>query len=209
MRLHTNPLLSDTATLGVNGYRYVLEEDGPVDDQGQQCCRFRVENVTLAPTLDYRPNGGVWLPTAASSSAPTAATSSPTGASAGAPASTRSAISIAMLPADDPAGRTILHTFRTRAARYPVGGIKETVDGVIRVEPTDFIPTCYAPPAVDSGLPRRRPLSHPVPGAPRRIDEPSRSRRRSTQLRASWVDCSWRRWPPAASRVRSGGLPPR
>ena len=58
VRLHTDPLLADTATLGVNGYRYVLEEDGPVDDQGRQCYRFRVENVTLAPTLDYRPDGG-------------------------------------------------------------------------------------------------------------------------------------------------------
>ena len=48
---------------------------------------------------------------------------------------------------------TILRTFRTRAARYPVGGIKQTVDGIIRVEPTDFIPSCYVPPGVDGGSP--------------------------------------------------------
>ena len=57
LRYHTNPLLADTATLGVNGYRYVLEEDGPVDEEGRQCYRFRVENESLSPTLRNRPDG--------------------------------------------------------------------------------------------------------------------------------------------------------
>ena len=50
-------------------------------------------------------------------------------------------------------GGPSFRTFRTRDARYPVGGIKQTVDGVIRVDPSDFIPTCYVPPAVDGGIP--------------------------------------------------------
>lgn len=153
VRLHTNPLLADTATLGVNGYRYVLEEDGPVDEQGRQCYRFRVENVTLAPTLDYRPDGGVWLPDGGQLFRADGGYLFADGGIGYGAGINEIQLSLAMLPADDPSGRTILRTFRTRAARYPVGGIKQTVDGVIRVEPTDFIPTCYVPPAVDGGIP--------------------------------------------------------
>ena len=152
LRLHTNPLAVDTATLAVNGYRYVLTEDGPVDADGRQCYTFRVENVLLVPTLDYRPDGGsVAARRRASSTAPTVATSSPTAASATERGSTTIQIALAMLPADDPNGRTILRIFHTRAARYPVGGIKQTTDGVIRVNPEDFIPTCYVPPAIGDG----------------------------------------------------------
>jgi hypothetical protein len=152
VRLHTDPLLADTATLGVNGYRYVLEEDGPVDEQGRQCYRFRVENVSLVPTLDYRPDGGAWLPDGGQLFRADGGYLFPDGGIGYGAGINEIQISIAMLPADDPTGRTILRTFHTRAARYPVAGIKETVDGVIRVEPTDFIPTCYVPPLVDGGI---------------------------------------------------------
>ena len=152
VRLHTNPLVADTATLGVNGYRYVLQEDGPVDDQGRQCYTFRVENVSLVPTLDYRPDGGVWLPDGGQLfRADGGYLFADGGIGYGAGINTIQ-IAIAMLPADDPNARTIMRTFRTRAARFPVAGIKETVDGVIRVEPTDFIPTCYVPPTIDGGV---------------------------------------------------------
>jgi thrombospondin type 3 repeat protein len=152
VRLHTDPLLADTATLGVNGYRYVLEEDGPVDDQGRQCYRFRVENVSLVPTLDYRPDGGVWLPDGGQLFRADGGYLFADGGIGYGAGINEIQIAIAMLPADDPTGRTILRTFHTRAARYPVAGIKETVDGVIRVEPSDFIPTCYVLPVVDGGI---------------------------------------------------------
>jgi hypothetical protein len=153
VRLHTNPLLPDTATLSANGYRYVLTEDGPVDDQGRQCYRFRVENVLLVETIDYRPDGGVWLPDGGIEYRADGGYLFPDGGIGYGAGYNTIQLSIAMLPADDPSGRTILRTFRTGAARYPVGGIKQTVDGVIEVEAEDFIPTCYVPPSIDGGLP--------------------------------------------------------
>lgn len=152
LRYHTNPLLADTDQLAVNGYRYVLEEDGPVDDQGRQCYRFRVENVSLVDTLAYRPDGGVWLPDGGQLFRPDGGLLFPDGGIGYGAGFNEIQISIAMLPADDPNARTIMRTFHTTAARFPVAGIKQTVDGVIRVEPTDFIPTCYVPPVVDGGF---------------------------------------------------------
>ena len=152
VRYHTNPLLADTATLGVNGYRYVLQEDGPVDDQGRQCYTFRVENIALAPTLDYRPDGGVWLPDGGQLYRADGGYLFPDGGIGWGAGINEIQVSLAMLPADDPSARTILRTYRTRAARYPVAGIKLTVDGIIHVEPTDFIPSCYVPPAIDGGV---------------------------------------------------------
>ena len=152
LRFHTNPLLSDTATLGVTGYRYVLEEDGPVDEEGRQCYRFQVENVSLSPTLPNRPDGGISLPDGGQYFLPDGGLLFPDGGTGYGAGWNEIQIAIAMLPADDPTGRTILRTFHTTAARYPVGGIKQTVDGVIRVEPTDFIPTCYVPPSIDGGI---------------------------------------------------------
>jgi len=152
LRYHTNPLLGDTATLGVNGYRYVLEEDGPVDEEGRQCFTFRVENVSLSPTLPNRPDGGISLPDGGQYFLPDGGLLFPDGGTGYGAGWNEIQIAIAMLPADDPTGRTIVRTFHTTAARYPVGGIKQTVDGVIRVEPTDFIPTCYVPPGIDGGI---------------------------------------------------------
>ena len=151
VRLHTNPLLGDTSLLGVNGYRYVLQEDGPVDDQGRQCYRFRVENVALVPTLDFRPDGGVWLPDGGQLFRADGGYVFADGGIGYGAGINEIQIAIAMLPADDPTGRTILRTYRTRAARFPIAGIKEPVDGVIRVNPEDFIPSCYVPPTVDGG----------------------------------------------------------
>jgi len=150
VRLHTNPLLADTATLGVNGYRYVLQEDGPVDEQGRQCYIFRVENVSLVPTLDYRPDGGVWV-NGVQTFRPDGGYLFADGGIGYGAGFNEIQISIAMLPADDPTGRTILRTYRTRQARYPVAGVKEPVDGIIRVQPTDFIPSCYVLGGADAG----------------------------------------------------------
>src|SRR5208282_4057809 len=35
---------------------------GPVDLQGRQCYHFRVDNISLAPTIAFRPDGGMNLP---------------------------------------------------------------------------------------------------------------------------------------------------
>jgi len=134
LRLHTHPVEVDTAHLSVEGYRYAMEAFGPTDEFGRQCYTFRVDNVLLAPTLlevtDAGVDAGVGIPT-----------------DGGLPV-VRGAgyndlwLSVAMIPADDPTARTITRFYRYDAARYPIGGIKSPVDGVIRVTPEDFVSTC-------------------------------------------------------------------
>ena len=132
LKLHTDPHLVDTAKLTTVGYRYKVERAGNVSDAGRQCYNLRIDNVLLAPTMaDTRdagnPDGGV-------------------------PLFRRGAgyndiyVSFASLPGDDPNGRTILRHFRFQKARYPVGGIKSPPDGVIHVEPEDFIDRCGTTP---------------------------------------------------------------
>jgi hypothetical protein len=143
LRLHTGPLEPDIAHLSVDGYRYQMEAEGTPDALGRQCYTFRVDNVLLAPTLPEYRDGGV----------DGGAGLLPDG---GLPV-VRGAgynslfLSVAMVPADDPAGRTLTHAFRYDFARYPIGGIKSPVDGVIRVNPEDLAEGCpgrpEAPPA--------------------------------------------------------------
>ncbi|WP_224242071.1 vWA domain-containing protein [Hyalangium gracile] len=134
LRLHTNPVDVDTAHLSVDGYRYSMEAIGPPDENGRQCYDFRVDNVLLAPTRLEFADGGV----------DAGVIPLPDG---GVPV-VRGAgynslwLSVAMIPADDPTARTITRFFRYDAARYPVGGIKSPVDGLIRVNPEDFLSTC-------------------------------------------------------------------
>jgi hypothetical protein len=133
VRLHTHPVEVDTATLSVDGYRYNMEAVGPPDELGRQCYTFRVDNVLLAPTqLEYA-DGGMGAPVPLPD---------------GGRAVVRGAgyndlwLSVAMIPADDPTARTIVRFYRYNAARYPIGGIKAPLDGVIRVAPEDFVSTC-------------------------------------------------------------------
>jgi hypothetical protein len=134
LRLHTDPVVVDTQNLSVDGYRYAMEAEGPPDELGRQCYTFRVDNVLLAPTgpflSDAGYDGGVGLPLD------------------GGLTLLRGAgynelwLSVAMLPADDPTARTITRAYRYDQARYPIGGIKLPVDGVIRVAPEDFYNGC-------------------------------------------------------------------
>jgi hypothetical protein len=134
LRLHTNPVEVDTESLSVDGYRYKMEAEGPPDEVGRQCYTFRVDNVLLAPTIaevtDAGYDGGVGLPLD------------------GGLTLLRGAgyndlwLSVAMIPGDDPTARTITRAYRYQIARYPVGGIKSPVDGVIRVRPEDFYEGC-------------------------------------------------------------------
>jgi hypothetical protein len=120
VRLHTDPLVADASKLTMLGYRYEVHADGAVDDQGRQCYLFRIDNVTLANTLpDFRDGGS--------------------GRGAG---YNDLFLSVAMVPSDDPGGRSLVRAFRFQKARYPVGGIKSPVDGVIRVEPEDLVDRC-------------------------------------------------------------------
>ncbi|MHB8877665.1 MAG: vWA domain-containing protein [Myxococcaceae bacterium] len=120
VRLHTDPLLADSSKLTTSGYRYSLRTDGPVDSEGRQCHLFRVDNISLANTLaDFRDGGS--------------------GRGAG---YNDLYLSLSMIPGDDPNGRTLVRGFRTRAVRYPVGGIKSPVDGVIQVVPEDLVDRC-------------------------------------------------------------------
>ena len=50
----------------------------------------------------------------------------------------------AMTPGDDPTGRTVLRTFRSTSARFPVGGIKSPHDGIIKIRPEDFVAGCQS-----------------------------------------------------------------
>jgi hypothetical protein len=104
----------------VSGYRYQLIADGPIDDQGRQCYRFRVDNVLLANTLPDTRDGG-------------------TGRGAG---YNDLYLTAAFVPGDDPVARTRVKGFRFTSARYPVGGIRSPVDGVIRVEAEDWVEQC-------------------------------------------------------------------
>lgn len=121
LRLHIHPHMVDTAHLSRDGYRYHLEADGPPDVNGRQCYRFRVDNVLLAPTQMHVDDGGTVLRGAGYNDL---------------------YLSYAMVPADDPTARTMTRAFRVDSVRYPVGGIKSPPDGVIRVNPEDFIPAC-------------------------------------------------------------------
>ncbi|MFP2925539.1 VWA domain-containing protein [Pyxidicoccus sp. 3LG] len=132
LRLHTRPLEVDTANLSVDGYRYVFEADGAPDDLGRQCYTFRVDNILLAPTQADADDAGVVQRGAGFNDV---------------------SLSVAMVPADDPTARTLVRTFRTDTVRYPVGGIKSPADGLIRVEPEQFI----------DGCPGRADVSPPTP----------------------------------------------
>ncbi|MBL9037517.1 MAG: VWA domain-containing protein, partial [Archangium sp.] len=128
VQLHADPLLADAAKLTAVGYRYQVQRRGGLNAQGQQCFEFRIDNVLLANTLpDTRdagnPDGGEDL-------------------------YRRGAgyndifVSLSSLPGDDPTGRSLIRTFRHTTSRYPVGGIRSPVDGVIRVTPDDFVSGC-------------------------------------------------------------------
>ena len=126
VRMHLNPLVADNTDLTVNGYRYELDAEGGPNADGSQCYHFRVENVSLAPTMaDLRdagppPDGG-------------------TGKKAG---FNDLMLSYAFVPSDDPSAHTVVKSVRVTTPRYPVGGIKSPPDGVVPISKDDFIEGC-------------------------------------------------------------------
>jgi hypothetical protein len=121
LRMHMRPVQVDTAHLSTDGYRYTMRAAGPPDALGRQCYDFRVDNVLLAPTQGDTDDAGTVVSGAGYNDL---------------------YLSAAMVPADDPTARTLVRHFRFRGARYPLGGIKSPVDGVIRVTPEDFVDGC-------------------------------------------------------------------
>lgn len=128
LKLHTDPRVLDTGKLTTVGYRYKVERNGNVSDAGRQCFNLRIDNISLANTLPDTRDAG-----------------NPDG---GAPLLRRGAgyndiyVAFSSLPGDDPTGRTIIRQFHFTGARFPVGGIKSPPDGVIHVEPGDFVDRC-------------------------------------------------------------------
>ena len=125
---HMDPRVVDDAKLTAQAYRYTVQRNGEVDDAGRQCFTFRVDNIALAATLpDIRDAGN------------------PDG---GAPLFRRGAgfndlmVITSMVPGDTANGRTLIRSYRHKASRYPVGGIKLPSDGVIRVKESDFVAGC-------------------------------------------------------------------
>lgn len=137
---HTNPLVPDVAQLTQNSYRYSVVANGPPDSTGSQCFTVRVDNVLLVNTLpDLVPEKGPpanptmmgWVPR------------TPTGRGAG---YNDIYVSLAMVPADAPTDHTEIRQFRVQQVRFPVGGIRSPVDGVIPMQPTDLIAGCVSQP---------------------------------------------------------------
>ncbi|MFZ5468928.1 MAG: VWA domain-containing protein [Myxococcota bacterium] len=120
VRMHQDPLVVDSDKLSLTGYRYQMRADGHVDENGRQCFTFRVDNILLANTLPDTRDGG-------------------TGRGAG---YNDIYLAVSMIPGDDPTGRTLVRGFRYQQARFPVGGIKSPVDGVVRIEPEDLVDRC-------------------------------------------------------------------
>ena len=49
---------------------------------------------------------------------------------------------LAQTPGDDPTGKTILRTYRNSTSRFPVGGIRSPHDGIIKIQPDEFVAGC-------------------------------------------------------------------
>ena len=121
--MHMDARTPDISQLTVNGYRYEVRESGPIDADGRQCYAYRIDNVLLAPTRADTRDGG-------------------TGRGAG---YNELYLSAAFVPSDDPNPRTVVRGTRIREVRYPMGGIKSPVDGVLHVAPEQLVDRCDSP----------------------------------------------------------------
>jgi hypothetical protein len=152
VHLHMNPLVADSQLVTANGYRYTIQTDGPVDLAGRQCYHFRVDNISLAPTIAFRPDGGMHLPDGGVMFQPDGGPLFWDGGTGRGEGWNELMVVVTQVPSDNPNARPIVTSFRTTAARYPVGGIKLPVDGVITVQPADFQNGCVPAFASDAGL---------------------------------------------------------
>ncbi|MBX5483329.1 MAG: VWA domain-containing protein [Myxococcaceae bacterium] len=124
LRMHTRVKDPDVSSLTLDGYRYTIRAAGPVDPQGRQCFDFTVQNILLAPTRADLRDGG-------------------TGVLAG---MNELYLTATFVPADDPDPRTVVRGVRLTSPRYPIGGIKLPVDGVLHVPNEAFVDRCQPSP---------------------------------------------------------------
>jgi hypothetical protein len=110
LRGHTNPGVPDVANLTSTAARYQIELQ-PVPAAGaQQCYDLRVDNVLLVPTLDTGEGPGI----------------------------NHIVLYITEVPEDDVTLQPIFRAVELKA-RYPLGGIKDPPDGLLLVQPSDFV----------------------------------------------------------------------
>jgi hypothetical protein len=127
LRMHTDPQKVDNTQFVTQGYRYQLEAAGPPDSNGSQCYNLVVDNMQLTNTLAYLPDAGM------------------DGGYVRAP---RGAgfndlyLAVSMTPSDEPNAKTLVQHFWYHDARFPVGGIKSPVDGVINIGPNNLAQGC-------------------------------------------------------------------
>jgi len=152
VHLHMNPLVADSQLVTDYGYRYTIETDGPVDSAGRQCYHVRVDNVSLAPTIAFRPDGGMNLPDGGVVFQPDGGFLFADGGTGWGPGWNTLMFVATEVPSDNPSARPIVISYRNRTARYPVGGIKLPVDGVVPIQPTDFMNGCVPAFPADAGL---------------------------------------------------------
>jgi hypothetical protein len=152
VHLHMNPLVADSQLVTANGYRYSIETSGPVDLAGRQCYHIRVDNISLAPTIAFRPDGGMNLPDGGVVFQPDGGPLFWDGGTGYGPGWNDLYLVVTQVPTDNPTARPLVTSFRTRAARYPVGGIKLPVDGVITFQPSDFYAGCVPAFPPDAGF---------------------------------------------------------
>ena len=110
LRDHTNPGVADIANLVANAARYQIAVEPVPSTGGQQCYSLNIQNVLLVPTLDTG-NG---------------------------PGLNHIILSIAQVAEDDVQMAPIFRIVEL-TARYPIGGIKDPPDGILVVQPSDFV----------------------------------------------------------------------
>jgi hypothetical protein len=110
VRMHTNPLKAEDATLTDRAYRYQVHALPLNEATGRQCYDFHVDNVLLVPTLDTGEGPGV---------------------------------NHLMMTIVEQGGSDLtappLYRLARFTARYPVGGIKDPPDGLVPLNPEDFV----------------------------------------------------------------------
>jgi hypothetical protein len=138
-RLHMNPAAIDSASLTLQGYRYFLEEMGPVDPAGRQCFQYVVDNVLLVDTAAEYWDGGqdAGVGVAVGAGLPDGGSLLLRGRGYN-----ELYVAVEMVPNDDVRARPEVRAFHTTDVRYPVAGIKWPVDGVISVAPEQMVDRC-------------------------------------------------------------------
>jgi hypothetical protein len=110
IRMHTDPLVAEDALLTDRAYRYTVNALPVTEASGKLCYDFAVNNVLLVPTLD-------------------------TGEGTGVNHLMMTVVEVGGGDIDTAPVYRVAHF----TARYPTGGIKDPPDGVVPLNPEDFV----------------------------------------------------------------------